>query len=54
LLGGGASTFVYRSAAARRLMSVGGGRKIFSGAPAAARRPETPDPNFTLSVQYNF
>jgi hypothetical protein len=28
--------------------------KIFSGAPAAARPLETPDPNFTLSVQYIF
>jgi hypothetical protein len=52
------------SAAARRPLFIGGGgapfnfcrrrRKIFSGAPAAARRPETPDPNFTLSVQYIF
>jgi hypothetical protein len=42
---------LYLSAAARRLISVGG-RKIFSGAPAAARRPETPDPisHFLFSI----
>jgi hypothetical protein len=28
--------------------------KIFSSATAAARRPEAPYPNFTLSVQYIF
>jgi hypothetical protein len=49
------------SAAARRPLFIGGGgapfnfcrqRKIFSGAPAAARRPETPDPisRFLFSI----
>jgi hypothetical protein len=53
------------AAAARRPLFIGGGdapfnvcrrqrRKIFSVAPAAARRPETSDPNFTLQVQYIF
>jgi hypothetical protein len=46
LLGGGASTFIYW----RRL------RKIFSGAPAAARRPKTPDQilHFLFSIFLQF
>jgi hypothetical protein len=54
------------SAAARRPLFIGGGgapfnfcrrrRKIFSGAPAAARRPETPDPisHFLFSIFLQF
>jgi hypothetical protein len=53
------------SAAARRPSFIGGGgapfnfcrrRKIFSGAPAAARRPETPSPisHFLFSIFLRF